>query len=142
MDRIDSRSTSHSELENGDRLVWGPPLDPSAPTRLDHIPKEVGALLLITGIITGMLPPPPGPIDLSLVAAGGVSLWPRGFQAIDGWMRRRFPGAHRTGMIFLDRYLDDLERRYPGSTNAAKCKRVAITRMLGDLARDGPVPGS
>lgn len=141
MDRTDSRSPSDSSLETGEHVVWDPSQDPSAPTRLDHMPKEVGALLMITGLITGMLPPPPGPFDLSLVAAGGVALWPRGLRAVDGWMKRRFPTAHRAGIAFLDRYLDDLERRYPGTTNAAEYEWRAITHMLGNLARGGPGSG-
>jgi hypothetical protein len=141
MDRTDSRSPADSSSETVEHIVWDPTKDPGAPTRLDHMPKEVGALLMVTGLITGMLPPPPGPFDLSLVTAGGIALWPRGLRTIDGWMRRRFPGAHRAGMAFLDRYLDDLERRYPGSTNAAEYERMAITRMLGNLARGGPGSG-
>ncbi len=68
---------------------------------------------MTAGITTGMMPPPPGPFDLSLVVAGGIVLWPRGLGGIEGWVRRRFPKAHRCGMKFLDRFLADLERRYP-----------------------------
>jgi hypothetical protein len=90
---------------------------PRASTRIEQIPKEVGVLLLAAGMVTGMLPPPPGPFDLSLMLAGGVTLWPRGLRTVEGWSRRRFPQAHRTAMSFLERYLDDLERRYPDSTS-------------------------
>jgi hypothetical protein len=67
-------------------------------------------------MVTGMLPPPPGPFDLSLMLAGGVALWPRGLRGLEDWTQRRFPKGHHAGMSFLARYLDDLERRYPGST--------------------------
>jgi hypothetical protein len=67
-------------------------------------------------MITGMLPPPPGPFDLSLMLAGGVALWPRGLRTLEGRTQRRFPQAHRASMSFLNRFLDDLEHRYPGST--------------------------
>ena len=59
--------------------------------------------------------PPPGPFDLTIIASGGLILWPRGLRAIDGWAQRLFPGAHRAAMGFLDRFLDDLERRDPES---------------------------
>ena len=102
------------------------------------MPKEVGVLLLAAGMIMGVLPPPPGPFDLSVMLAGGVALWPRGLRATELSMRRHFPGAHRVGMNFLDRYLDDLERRYPGATNAVDYERAVLVRILGDLARADP----
>jgi hypothetical protein len=95
-----------------------PPIDPPPETsetarRIERLPTEVGVLLLTAGIINGMLPPPPGPFDMTIIISGGVVLWPRGFRAIEGWAGRHFPKAHLAGMRFLDRYLDDLERRYP-----------------------------
>jgi hypothetical protein len=86
-------------------------------SRIEQMPREVGVLLLTTGMVTGMLPPPLGPFDLSLMLAGGAALWPRGLRSLSDWTMKRFPGAHRAGMIFIDRYLDDLERRYPGTMN-------------------------
>jgi hypothetical protein len=83
--------------------------------RIERLPAEVGVLLLAAGVTTGMLPPPPGPFDLTIIASGGLVLWPRAFRAIDGWTRKRFPRAHGAAMCFLGRYLDDLERRYPES---------------------------
>jgi hypothetical protein len=69
-------------------------------------------------MITSMLPPPPGPFDLSLMLTGGIALWPRGFRALEGWMRRNCPQAHRAGVGFLERFLEDLEHRFPGSTSS------------------------
>ncbi len=79
------------------------------------MPRDVGLLLLASGIITGMLPPPPGPFDLSLMLTGGVALWPGGLRALDGWTHRNFPQAHRAAEVFPERFLDDLEHRYPES---------------------------
>jgi len=86
--------------------------------RLKGTPTEIGVLLLTAGIINGMLPPPPGPFDLTIIVSGGVVLWPRGFRSIDGWAHKRFPKVHQAGMAFLNRYLDDLELRYPNSTGS------------------------
>jgi len=111
-----------SQLARGPTMVdsaspiAGPPEPSAISRRIDRLPTEVGVLLLTAGIINGMLPPPPGPFDLTIIVSGGVVLWPRGFRAIEGWAGRHFPKAHRAGMQFLDRYLDDLERRYPDST--------------------------
>jgi hypothetical protein len=101
---------------DGGPAFEGPSLAKKPASRIERAPKGVGVLLLTAGVVTGMLPPPPGPFDISLMLAGGVMLWPRGLRAADEWSRRRFPQAHRAGMRFLERYLDDLERRYPGST--------------------------
>jgi hypothetical protein len=111
-----SQLASDHTVANGTPLIDRPPETSETARRIERLPTEVGVLLLTAGIVTGMLPPPPGPFDLTIIVSGGVVLWPRGFRAIEGWARKRFPKAHRAGMQFLDRYLDDLERRYPDST--------------------------
>lgn len=110
------RSSHDSGLVANAHAVECPAPSPTAASKNERIPRQVGFLLLAAGMITGMLPPPPGPFDLSLMLAGGVALWPRGFRAVECWTEGRFPQAHRAGVGFLERFLDDLERRYPGST--------------------------
>jgi len=107
---------SDHTVADGTPLIDRPSETSETARRIERLPTEVGVLLLTAGIVTGMLPPPPGPFDLTIIVSGGVVLWPRGFRAIEGWARKRFPKAHRAGMQFLDRCLDDLERRYPDST--------------------------
>jgi len=107
---------SDNTVGDGSPLVDRPPETSETARRIERLPTEVGVLLLTAGIMTGMLPPPPGPFDLTITISGGVVLWPRGFRAIEGWAGKHFPKAHLAGMRFLDRYLDDLERRYPDST--------------------------
>ncbi len=91
-------------------------VEANAAEMLDRLPKRVGALLLTSGMVTSMLPPPPGPFDMMLLLSGGLILWPRGFQSVKTWAEGRFPAAHRASMGFLVRFLLDLERRYPDST--------------------------
>ena len=88
----------------------GPPPDLGA--RLEHLPPEIGALLMVVGIAGLVLP---GPVGTPFVVAGGVALWPAAFGRVEGWFQRKFPVAHRNGMKQIDRYLNDLERRFPGS---------------------------
>jgi len=107
---------SDDTVADGIPFSTRPPETSEIARRIDRLPTEVGVLLLTAGIINGMLPPPPGPFDMTIIISGGVVLWPRGFRAIEGWAARHFPTAHRAGMRFLDRYLDDLEQRYPNST--------------------------
>ena len=52
------------------------------------------------------------------LVAGGLILWPKGFGKAERWLRRRFPEAHRKGIGHINRFLTDLERRYPGSTGS------------------------
>ena len=77
---------------------------------LHALPKELGVLLLIVGV-SGLLLP--GPVGSPFLLMGGVILWPRAFDRLEGKFQRRFPKAHRQSMKQLRRFIDDLERRYP-----------------------------
>ena len=111
-----SQLASENTVADGTPLIDRPPETSETSRRIDRLTTEVGVLLLAAGVTMGLMPPPPGPFDLSIMLSGGLVLWPRGFLAIDGWARKHFPKVHLAGMRFLDRYLDDLERRYPDST--------------------------
>lgn len=78
--------------------------------RIRALPPEIGALLLSVGVLGVVLP---GVLGTPALVAGGLALWPRGFRKVDDWLGRRFPTVHHQGMRQLDRFLDDLERRYP-----------------------------
>jgi len=80
--------------------------------KLEALPPEIGALLVLIGILGLLLP---GPVGSPFVIAGGVALWPRAFGKVDDWFERRFPRAHRGGMRQIERYLADMEKRYPGT---------------------------
>jgi hypothetical protein len=84
---------------------------PDEPLQLAELPKELGVMLLSAGVIGCVLPGPGTPA----LVAGGMVLWPKQFGRAENWLRRRFPVFHRGGMKHLKRYLDDLERRYPGT---------------------------
>jgi hypothetical protein len=83
------------------------------PHRLDKLPPEIGALLIVVGVAGILLP---GPVGSPFLVAGGLALWPSGFQKLEDWMQRMSPRLYDEGMRQLERYLADLERRYPGST--------------------------
>lgn len=78
--------------------------------RLLDMPREVGLLMVSIGVIGVALP---GIVGTPALLAGGLMLWPRGFRAVNGWVRKRFPKTHEHGVEQLIRYLDDMERRYP-----------------------------
>lgn len=78
--------------------------------RLLHMPRDVGWLMVSIGAMGVALP---GIVGTPALLAGGLMLWPRGFRAVNNWVRRRFPKTHEHGVEQLIRYLDDMERRYP-----------------------------
>lgn len=82
------------------------------PNLAASLPKELGVMLVSAGVIGVVLPGPGAPA----LVAGGLILWPEAFSKAERWFQRRFPQAHRQGMGHINRFLTDLERRYPGST--------------------------
>ncbi len=81
--------------------------------RLEKLPPEIGVLLVILGTAGLLLP---GPVGSPLLVAGGIALWPTAFRKVEDWFRRASPGLYDEGIRQLERFLADLERRYPGST--------------------------
>jgi hypothetical protein len=81
--------------------------------RLDKLPPEIGVLLLVVGTAGILLP---GPVGSPFLVAGGLALWPSGFRKVEDWFQRVAPGVFETGMQQMERFLSDLERRYPGSS--------------------------
>lgn len=89
-----------------------PARPPREPIELATLPKEIGYMLLSAGVVGFVLPGPGTPA----LIAGGAILWPQGFGKVEGWFKKKFPDLHRGGMGHLQRYLTDLETRYPGAT--------------------------
>jgi len=83
--------------------------------RIKHLPKEVGALLLVAGIGGLLLP---GPVGTPFVLMAAVVLWPSLFERMELFFERRCPKMHRAGVRQIKRYLNDLERRYPNRSSS------------------------
>jgi hypothetical protein len=98
--RIDHSGESYPESEVG------------TSRRLEDLPKELGVLLASVGVLGFVLP---GIAGTPALIAGGLVLWPKTFGKVEGWLSRRFPGAHRASLEQVGRLLDDLDRRYPRS---------------------------
>lgn len=77
---------------------------------LHRLPVEVSLTIVGAGFVGLILP---GPFGAPLIVGGGLSLWPKAFRPVDRWVCKRMPKAHASGMIWLDRFRIDLERRYP-----------------------------
>jgi hypothetical protein len=78
--------------------------------RIEHMPKEVGVLLIVAGIGGILLP---GPVGSPFLVLGAVVLWPRAFRGVEALFEKRFPKFHHQSMRQITRFLDDLEKRYP-----------------------------
>jgi hypothetical protein len=86
---------------------------PRVAHELEKLPPEIGALLIVVGVAGILLP---GPVGSPFLVAGGIALWPSAFRRTEHWLQRTSPRLYDEGIRQMERFLADLERRYPGST--------------------------
>jgi len=79
---------------------------------LDTIPKDIGWMLLILGIIGVAVP---GMVDIPLLIAGSIIIWPSTYRIFQR-LAKTPKQAHLLDapVRFLTRFHADLERRNPG----------------------------
>ena len=82
--------------------------------RIKDLPKEVGVMLLTVGVLGLVLP---GVVGTPAAIAGGLVLWPKAFGKVENWFERRFPKMHKQSLYQINRYLNDLDSRYPNATH-------------------------
>jgi hypothetical protein len=80
--------------------------------RVRDMPTEVGVLLIVSGIGGILLP---GPVGTPFLVLGCLMLWPKAFHGVGVCLESHFPRMHHHGVKQINRFLDDLERRYPPS---------------------------
>jgi hypothetical protein len=107
---VDAHTAPHRENPPDDSSPSGDDAADMMRDRLRKLPPEVGVVLMGAGLLGVILP---GPVGTPLVLAGGLVLVPGAFQNAERWIARKFPAMHRAGMKYVDRFLDDFERRYP-----------------------------
>ena len=90
-----------------------PDLEPADITRIKDLPKEVGVMLITAGIVGFILPGPGTPA----IIAGGLVLWPNAFGKLETWLEQAHPRVHKKGMQQINRFLSDLQKRYPYPTD-------------------------
>ena len=104
---------------DADNLAPDPSTDPSPENeakdaadveRIRSLPKEVGVLLMVAGLGGLVLP---GPFGTPFLVLGGVVLWPKAFGKVEDYFQKRCPRLHHEGLRQIDRFLNDLDRRYP-----------------------------
>jgi len=77
------------------------------------MPPEVGILLIVSGIGGILLP---GPVGTPFLLLGCLMLWPKAFRQTGRFFEQQFPKMHYHGVKQINRFLDDLETRYPLSS--------------------------
>lgn len=91
--------------------------DTAQEPELRELPPEVAVMLMVIGILGIILP---GPTGTPLFVAGASAFAPGLCRPMERWFRKRFPMIYREGRGQLDRFLDDLDRRYPTNSLAAR----------------------
>ncbi len=131
----ESRTEADLEFDHGDSVaspqvapeesvnVTDPPLESNSVLtneeeaelrRIKDLPKEVGVMLMTVGVLGLALP---GVVGTPAMIAGGLVLWPKAFGKVENWFEHKFPKVHKQSLHQIHRYLNDLESRYPDSTN-------------------------
>jgi hypothetical protein len=90
--------------------------DDQAIARITNLPRDVGWMMVYVGVLGVILPGLPG---APFLIAGAAVLAPGGPQLLTRWAKRRPKGAVHTGLKHINRWLDDLERRYPRLPSAS-----------------------
>ncbi|MEY4685947.1 MAG: hypothetical protein RLZ25_2406 [Pseudomonadota bacterium] len=101
------------ESENSERLEKQLALmqiDQETADRIRKLPKDVGWLLITAGLLGMVLP---GVIGTPLLVLGSLMVWPSSQKKAGQWLSGQSPKMFRGSMKQINRFLDDLERRYP-----------------------------
>ena len=98
-------TTTSAELTEAEQAE-----DQATEAKMVRLPKSVGFLLMGVGVV-GLLAP--GPLGTPFIILGGVVLWPSLFRAPDRWLSRRFPGPRHQALKVVQRYVEDMEKRFP-----------------------------
>ena len=99
----DSRTLPQSEVLEQEAEAAALPED------LRHLPRDVGWILLISGLMSELGVPGVPPFWI----AGIMILWPETGHRLTRPLQKRFPGAYKNSIRMVSRFVSDLERRYP-----------------------------
>ena len=84
--------------------------DEEALRRFTELPKEAGWLLITAGVVGLVVP---GILGTPFLLAGAVVVVPGGPKLLSRWVGRNPPKIVHSAMRQINRFVDDLERRYP-----------------------------
>jgi len=86
------------------------PADEQVVERAEHVSRGAGWALITAGIVGLVVP---GVLGTPFLILGGMALWPGNRKRIERWRQGHSPKAFHGAMKQINRFLDDLDRRYP-----------------------------
>lgn len=78
--------------------------------RVEHLNKNLGWVLISAGVV-GMVVP--GVLGTPFLLMGAYALWPGNRSRVEKWRQGHSPKVFHGAMKQINRFLDDLEKRYP-----------------------------
>ena len=88
----------------------GPDEDEAVIERVEHLNHSVGWVLISAGVIGLVVP---GVLGTPFLVMGALALWPGNHKRVERWRQGHSPKAFHGAMKQINRFLDDLEKRYP-----------------------------
>ena len=78
--------------------------------RIEKLPHDIGWLLFTAGVFGILLP---GIVGTPFLILGSLIIWPGTNQRAERWLKGQSPKMFKGSIRQVNRFLDDLERRYP-----------------------------
>ncbi|MGY6215685.1 hypothetical protein ACW73L_11045 [Methylolobus aquaticus] len=85
-------------------------VDHQTAERLQKLPRDVGWLLMTAGVVGVVMP---GVLGVPFLLIGGLIVSPATNKHAERWLSGHAPGVFKGSIRQINRFLDDLERRYP-----------------------------
>jgi len=78
--------------------------------RVEHLNHSVGWVLISAGVIGLVVP---GVLGTPFLIMGALALWPGNRKTVERWRKGHSPKIFHGAMKQINRFLDDLDKRYP-----------------------------
>ena len=84
--------------------------DKAVVERVEHLTQDMGWVLVMAGVVGIIVP---GVLGMPFLIMGALVLWPGTRERVQHWWEGQPPKFLHGSMKQINRFLDDLERRYP-----------------------------
>ena len=107
-EEVDSAPTGREEILEHNLVALE--LDESTVKRIEHLPRDVGWLLITAGLVGVIVP---GVLGVPFLVLGGLVVMPVTSRRAERWLSGHTPKMFKGSVRQINRFLDDLEHRYP-----------------------------